>query len=215
MSTTAITQIAIFGIGFLAQGFFSARMLVQWILSERQRRVMTPSAFWIFSLAGAVLMFVYGGLRHDFSILLGQTISYYIYIWNLRIQGKWYWLNRWARYLVVLLPVLMGVGMLSGAHDFWHSLFHAQHLPMWLLLTGCIGQTIFGLRFVYQWWYSREHHESSLPRGFWIQSLVGSSIIAIYGIFRFDPVLIISQTVGLVIYIRNLMLDRHKEEAQG
>ncbi|MDE6010697.1 MAG: lipid-A-disaccharide synthase N-terminal domain-containing protein, partial [Muribaculaceae bacterium] len=40
-------QWIVFGIGFLAQGFFSARILVQWILSEKARRVLSPSLFWV------------------------------------------------------------------------------------------------------------------------------------------------------------------------
>ena len=65
-------------IGFLAQLFFSARILVQWILSERAKRVVSPSIFWILSLAGSFLLCLYGWLRDDFSIILGQFISYYI-----------------------------------------------------------------------------------------------------------------------------------------
>ena len=43
----------IYAVGFLAQAFFSARILVQWILSERAREVVSPSAYWICSVAGS------------------------------------------------------------------------------------------------------------------------------------------------------------------
>ena len=79
----------VYGIGFLAQGFFSARILVQWILSERARKVLSPSVFWILSIAGSYLLCLYGVLRHDFAIVLGQFISYYIYLWNLKAKGIW------------------------------------------------------------------------------------------------------------------------------
>ena len=68
----------VFAIGFVAQGFFSARMLIQWVLSERSHRVVSPVLFWACSLAGSVLLCVYGILRDDFAIVLGQFISYYI-----------------------------------------------------------------------------------------------------------------------------------------
>ena len=74
----------IYAIGFLAQGFFSARILVQWAMSERARKVLSPSVFWILSIAGAYLLCLYGWLRNDFAIVLGQVISYYIYLWNLK-----------------------------------------------------------------------------------------------------------------------------------
>lgn len=83
------TSLWVYAIGFIAQGFFSARILVQWILSERARRVLSPTVYWVFSLAGSILLFVYGWLRTDFSIMLGQLISYYIYVWNLNIKGVW------------------------------------------------------------------------------------------------------------------------------
>lgn len=86
MVTTAIW---IYAIGFLAQAFFSARMLLQWILSEKAHRVVSPNIYWICSLVGSILLFAYGWLRNDFAIILGQMISYYIYIWNLNIKCVW------------------------------------------------------------------------------------------------------------------------------
>ena len=79
----------IYVIGFLAQVCFSGRLLFQWILSEKEKRVVSPSIFWLLSLLGSYLLFFYGWLRHDFAIILGQFISYYIYIWNLHIKRQW------------------------------------------------------------------------------------------------------------------------------
>ena len=73
-------MIGIYLIGLLAQVFFSARMLIQWILSEKYKKVVSPSLYWVFSLLGAYLLCIYGWLRNDFSIILGQFISFYIYI---------------------------------------------------------------------------------------------------------------------------------------
>ena len=75
MGTTAIW---VYAIGFLAQGFFSARMLLQWGMSEKAHRVVSPNIYWICSLVGSILLFAYGWLRNDFAIILGQMISYYI-----------------------------------------------------------------------------------------------------------------------------------------
>ena len=75
-----IRMLFIYAIGFPAQFFFSARVAIQWIMSERQRRVVTPTLYWLFSLLGSLLMIVYGLFRNDFSILLGQTLTYYIYV---------------------------------------------------------------------------------------------------------------------------------------
>ena len=79
-------------------------------------------------------------------------------------------------------------------------------VPFWLLLFGSAGQIIFTLRFVYQWVYSVRRHQSFLPVGFWIISLIGSGTIIAYGIFRHDPVLILGQSFGFVAYCRNLVI---------
>lgn len=79
----------IYAIGFTAQLLFSARLLYQWIVSEKAKKVLSPPAFWILSIVGSFLLFIYGVLRDDFAIILGQYISYYIYLWNLKMQGLW------------------------------------------------------------------------------------------------------------------------------
>lgn len=197
-------------IGFLAQGFFSARILVQWIMSERARRVLSPTIFWVFSICGSYLLCLYGWLRDDFAIVLGQFISYYIYLWNLNAKGAWANVPMIFRALLVLTP-LVAIGFMCGhAAEVAEKLFHNPDVPLWLLLFGSAGQVLFTLRFIYQWVWSSRHGESQLPAGFWIISLVGSLSIVSYGLIRLDPVLIVGQSFGLVAYIRNLMI-LHKQ----
>lgn len=202
----------IYSIGFLAQGFFSARILVQWIMSERSRRVVSPSIYWICSLAGSILLFTYGWLRDDFSIILGQFISYYIYIWNLNIKGVWNKVPSAFRMLISLLPLIALIFTLQDASAFVDSFFQNENIPSALVVFGSLGQVIFTLRFVYQWYYSHRRQESILPVGFWIISLVGSGIIVTYGMIRLDPVLILGQSVGFIAYIRNMILFKQSRK---
>ena len=203
-----MSQVIIWAIGFLAQGFFSARILVQWILSERAKRVLSPSIFWILSIAGSYLLCIYGWLRDDFAIILGQFISYYIYLWNLRIKGVWNEVPRIFRILLIVTPVVAAVFAAGSADEFATRFFHNKDVPTWLLVYGSAGQVLFTLRFIYQYIYSRRKGTSLLPAGFWIISLIGSLCIVSYGIIRTDPVLIVGQSFGLVAYIRNLMILR-------
>ena len=207
------SQLIILSIGFLAQAFFSARILVQWILSERARRVLSPSIFWVLSLAGSCLLCLYGWLRDDFSIILGQFISYYIYLWNLNIKGIWHKVPAPARYVLMLLPVAAVIGVARDMDAVVASLFRNEDIPLWLLIYGSAGQVIFTLRFVYQWLYSHRMHESQFPAGFWIISLIGSLTIVSYGCIRQDIVLIVGQSFGLVAYIRNLVIGRRARKA--
>lgn len=200
------SNVWIFGLGFLSQLFFSARILYQWIASEKAGKVLSPPAFWILSIAGSYLLFIYGVLRNDFAIILGQFVSYYIYLWNLKMQGQWKKIAESIKILLILTPIVAIGIMLRDASGFFDTFFNNKDVPLWLLIFGSAGQVIFALRFVYQFLYSAARHESTLPVGFWIISLVGSIIIISYALFRKDPVLILGQSFGFVAYIRNLMI---------
>lgn len=202
-------------IGFLAQIFFSARILIQWILSEKAKEIVSPSIFWILSIAGSYLLFIYGWCRDDFSIILGQIISYYIYIWNLNAKGIWEKVHMLLRIVLVITPVVACAYLLREPEVFFNQFFRNEDIPIWLLVFGSAGQVIFTLRFIYQWAYSYRRHVSTLPIGFWIISLTGSAIIVSYGIFRLDPVLILGQSTGFVAYTRNIILGLRKKRQEA
>ena len=202
--------LAILAIGFLAQVFFSARIIVQWIMSERAHRVLSPSAFWVFSIAGSYLLFIYGWLRSDFAIILGQFVSYFIYLWNLRAKGIWATLPLWLKGILLFTPLFVVIMVGADALGFVTRFFCNEGVPLWMLLLGSAGQVLFTLRFVVQWLHSRALGESQLPASFWIISLVGSLIIVSYGIMRQDLVLIVGQSFGLVAYVRNLCIIREQ-----
>lgn len=209
----------IYSLGLLAQGLFSARMIVQWIISEKQKRVASPAIYWMLSLVASLLFFIYGWLRQDFAIMLGQVISYYIYIWNLRAKGIWAGLKSTIRYPVLtilfLLPVA-GITLMLTHEGTVERLFQNEGIPAWLIIFGCAGQVIFTFRFIYQYIYSRKKGESLLPAGFWIISLIGSAVIVSYAFIRHDWVLALGQSVGFFTYSRNLYLAfRHNETSTG
>ncbi len=196
----------IYIIGFLAQACFSARLLVQWIISERAKQVTSPAIFWVLSIAGSYLLFFYGWMRDDFAIILGQMISYYIYIWNLNAKDGWKKNAKLIRYILLLTPVVALLYMVVKGHQFAEQFFYNEKIPLGLLIFGSLGQVIFTLRFVYQWFYSRKRNESILPLGFWVISLIGSSVIISYALIRLDPVLILGQCTGVIVYSRNIYL---------
>lgn len=193
-----------FALGFLAQGFFSARMLIQWVLSERAKKVVSPTIYWQLSLLASILLSIYGWLRGDFVIIFGQIFSYYIYIWNLNSKNHWKDIFPVLRYVIICIPILALGYVFSNTDVSTNRLFN--HIPLELLLFGSIGQIIFTFRFVYQWWYSKSRGESVLPFNFWLLSIIGSLITIAYGAFRQDPVLIIGQSVGFITYSRNIWL---------
>lgn len=198
----------VFALGFVSQVLFFTRTLLQWIMSEKAKKVLSPSIYWILSIIASYLFFIYGWYRHDFSILLGQVITYYIYIWNLNENGVWNKIHAVLRGILILTPIV-GIGfLLKDFQSFLHNFLMNKNIPLWLVILGSLGQVTFTLRFVYQWIYSLRKKESLLPLGFWIISLAGSGLIVLYGMIRFDPVLIMGQSVGFIAYARNISIYR-------
>lgn len=70
-------------LGFVAQGFFTMRFVVQWIASERARRSVIPVAFWFFSVGGGALLLVYALYRRDPVFIAGQALGLVVYLRNL------------------------------------------------------------------------------------------------------------------------------------
>lgn len=206
-------NILIYGIGFIAQTLFFTRTIYQWIKSEKAKKVVSPSIFWIYSIAGSYLESIYGWLRNDFSIILGQVISYYFYLWNLSLKGVWKRIHLILKGLLILTPIIAGIFILLDAHSFVDNFLKNNKIPIWLVILGSVGQVTFTVRFIYQGIYSYLHKESVLPTGFWIISLIGSFIIFIYAIIRRDPVLFLSQSCGFGIYIRNLVIGYKHSQA--
>jgi len=76
----------------------------------------------------------------------------------------------------------------------------------WWLVIGFLGQALFSARFLVQWISSERAKKSVIPVSFWYLSLGGSLVLLLYAIHRKDPVFIVGQTMGNIIYARNLVL---------
>lgn len=87
-------------------------------------------------------------------------------------------------------------------------------LSNYLLILGFVGQGFFSGRFLAQWIASEREGKSVVPISFWYLSIGGGGMLLIYAILRKDPVFILGQGGGLVIYLRNLYLI-HKERQKA
>lgn len=84
---------------------------------------------------------------------------------------------------------------------------------VWLTI-GFVGQAFFTSRFLVQWIASERQGRSVVPRAFWFLSLAGGATLLAYALWRRDPVFVAGQALGLVVYLRNLMLiGRDKRRA--
>lgn len=84
---------------------------------------------------------------------------------------------------------------------------------LWWLLVGFGGQALFMARFVIQWFASERQRKSVIPVSFWYFSILGALVLLVYAVHRRDPVFIAGQSLGVLIYLRNLHLIRLERAA--
>jgi lipid-A-disaccharide synthase-like uncharacterized protein len=82
----------------------------------------------------------------------------------------------------------------------------------WLII-GFVGQALFGARFIIQWIVSEKKGESTIPLAFWYCSIGGAMVLLTYAIYKEDPVFIVGQSLGSIVYVRNLILIDRKRKA--
>lgn len=78
-----------------------------------------------------------------------------------------------------------------------------EYDALWLAV-GFLGQALFSARFIVQWFQSEKAKRSVIPDAFWYFSIAGGATLLVYAIHRLDPVFILGQATGLLIYLRNL-----------
>ncbi|WP_167605073.1 lipid-A-disaccharide synthase N-terminal domain-containing protein [Maribellus sediminis] len=197
-------HILIIGIGFLAQVLFFIRIIAQWFKSEKEGEVLSPVIFWQISLVASILMLTYGILRHDFAIVVGQLLVYMIYIRNLQLKNAWKSMHWLSRILAITVPLGYVFWLISSGN--FSSMLKNEDVSAFWLVWGTLAQIVFISRFFYQWIFSEKEKDSVFPLGFWVISILGSSMIFTYSIPRLDPVLFASHGFGIFVYTRNILL---------
>lgn len=192
-------------LGLVAMGVYGSRILIQWYLSEKHHRVESPGIYWVLSSLGAVLLYVYGWLRKDLSIIVGESIGYYVYMWNISILGLYKKVPRIVIFLQAIFPLVILALIIQDLPSFVRTFLKNEYVPMGLLLFGIAGQVTYEIRSIYQLVYSYRRHASVLPLGHWVLAVIGSVMIITYGLIRHDWVLAIGQ-FSIFFSIRNLMI---------
>lgn len=208
------SPIWVYLIGFAGMGIYGLRILIQWYLSERSRQVESPGIYWVLSSIGAIILYVYGWLRKDFSIIFGESVGYYIYMWNIGVMGLYKKVPRILIVLQAVFPLVILALIVRDIPTFADTFLHNKDVPLWLLLFGVLAQLTYELRSVYQLIYSYKRHQSVLPMGHWIIAVIGSAMIITYGIIRHDWVLAIGQ-FSIVFTVRNLMISISETRREG
>ncbi len=87
-----------------------------------------------------------------------------------------------------------------------------RHIDIWMVF-GFTAQGLFSARFLVQWLASERAGRSVVPMAFWYLSLLGSGLLLLYAIHREDPVFILGQASGVLIYVRNVHLRLREKGA--
>ena len=79
-------------------------------------------------------------------------------------------------------------------------------------LVGMIGEGVFFMRFVVQWWASERKKRTVVPMAFWHLSLIGSALVLAYAVFVINPVFILAYSLNMFLYVRNLVIAKRTPE---
>ena len=88
LNTLTFYEILFLTIGFLGQGLFASRFVVQWIYSEKKGESSIPIIFWYLSIFGGIGLLIYAISRKDPVIITGQLFGILIYTRNLILIYK-------------------------------------------------------------------------------------------------------------------------------
>lgn len=199
------SPIWVYLLGLCGMAIYGTRIVVQWYLSEKSKQVESPGIYWVMSSIGAIVLYIYGWLRKDFSIIFGESLSYYIYMWNIGIMGLYKRVPKVLIVLQALFPLVILALISQDFQSFSQNFLHNEAVPPKLLWFGIAGQFTYEIRSVYQLVYSMKRKRSILPLGHWLLAVAGSVMIIAYGVIRHDWVLVIGQ-FAVVFSIRNIMI---------
>lgn len=207
----------LYSLGFLSSLSFGARFLYQWLDSERKKQSVVTPLFWRLSLLGNTLLLTHSLIQMQLPVFLVQLCNAIISWRNLNLMESPIPFRFFLRRAVFFAA---GALLLYFSQAFWLSpdmpLFRipttpwqdpsTDRLPLLWHIFGMGALTLFNSRFWVQWWFAEKEGKSSLGPAFWWISLVGDLFCILYFAKIKDPVNLVGPALGLIPYLRNLML---------
>ena len=220
-------RVLLYPMGFLSSLVFGARFIIQWLISEKAQKSVVPQIFWQLSLLGNVLLFLHSIVQMQFHVGLVQSLNAVISWRNLNLMQ-----NKKAPASFTVVCILIGLSVffttgifilvdwLSQGFGDWFQIPIApwqnrstSFIPFHWHLLGFGAYIMFSSRFWIQWWTIERTQTSQLPLSFWWISLVGALFSIVYFLKISDLVNLIGPLIGIVPYVRNLMLMKRRKIA--
>ncbi len=210
-------------LGFMANLCFFLRFIYQWGNSELKKKSIVDPTFWKISLFGNTIMVLHTMIQLQLGVLLIQTVNGMISWRNLNLmkEPKKQWTFRSTTLIFIATIALAAICFLlqcrfQGTFIFARTpqflgRMAAHPLPLTWHIFGMGGATLFASRFWIQWWCSEKRQKSTLGKSFWWISLIGAAISSVYFIMMADVVNFIGPAIGMIPYIRNLILIKKQQ----
>ena len=213
-------RIVLYPLGFASGLAFALRFIIQWFQSEKAKKSVVPPLFWKISLLGNALLILHSFIQIQYHVCLIQGLNAIISWRNLNLIQQKTAPVRLSTVIVLFVSTFLTISFAFALQDFlihqsigwfripqapWQSNPAATISPLWHLL-GFIGYILFSGRFWVQWWMAEKAKKSELPPIFWQLSLSGALLSIVYFYQIGDLVNLIGPVIGLVPYLRNLML---------
>lgn len=217
-------RIFLYPLGFIPNIAFGLRFLLQWLQSEKKGESTVSPLFWYLSIIGNILFMIHAFIQVQYPICLIQGCNAILSWRNLGLfhGGAEKFSKKGVIALLFAFTGLITSAFVLGGHDHWMRIPTApwqssENAPISLLwhLFGSLGFFFFASRFWLQWWMAEKAKKSYLPEAFWWVSLAGSLIIIAYSLKIHDSVNLIAPALGLIPYLRNLMLIRKRQDPQA
>ncbi len=209
----------LYPLGFIASFFFFARMILQWVASEKRGHSHTPRLFWYLSLCGNALMALHTLVQIQFPICLMQASNGVIAWRHLRPRHPlWHVVCALILSCALICGLFFLQGFWNGSQEWirtpvmpWAQSNHTEVSVLWPVI-GYTGTSLFGMRFFLQWWYIERKKALDLGPLFWWASLIGTVMALSYFIRISDWVNILGYGTGIIPYARNLVLLRRRQQ---
>lgn len=211
-------------LGLLSTFFFFLRFLTQWIKSEKKKESYVTPSFWWLSLAGNTLAVLHYFIQSQYLFLLLQVGNLNISWRNLNLLYKGPHSLSFKKTVFIFATSLIAISLAFFLQQWllFHS-FDFLSSPLRLVkeeaslsslftlhLVGILGSFLFGSRFWIQWWHMEHSLKSELNARFWMLSLIGSTLLALYSLITHDRISLINYSFGVIPYLRNLVLLRRR-----
>ncbi len=215
----------LYPLGFIANILFASRFTIQWFVSEYKKESVVGANFWVISLMGNIMMAFHTFIQLQLNICLIQTFNAVISWRNLDLrkpEEEQFSLKSVLIFIACSLLFVFGLfvlqGWLTGNYVFFRSPSYftkGTSTPLSAVwhIFGTIGFALFASRFWVQWWQSEMAHASVVKSSFWWLSIAGAIMACIYFFMLNDLVNFIGPALGLLPYIRNLVLLKKKQVA--